>query len=99
MEQTIILEVRDKARAVDLAVEQVNASKLAKETEAKNYEAQKERYVAGQVSTHDMLDYQDKLSTAQLDYIQSLIAYNVALVELDKSQGLTLTNNKVQLEE
>ena len=98
LEQSIILEVRDRVREVDLAVEQVNASKLAKEAETKNFEAQKERYVAGQVSTHDLLDYEDKLSQSELDYIKSMVDYNVALVQLDKSQGLTLINNRIQLE-
>ncbi len=98
LEQSIILDVRDKVRGVDLVIEQVKATKLAKESQLKNYEAQKERYAAGQVSTHDMLDYQDKYARAVLDYMSSLIDYNIALVNLDKSEGLTLEKNNVKLE-
>jgi outer membrane protein TolC len=77
----------------------VDVAKLSKEKETQNYEAQKERYAAGQVSTHDMLDYQDKLSQAELDYVKALIDYNIALINLDKSRGLTLVKNDIKLEE
>ena len=97
LEQNIILEVRDKVRDVDIQARQVEAAKLARDKEAKNYEAQKERYAAGQVSTHDMLDYQEKLAQAELDYAKSLIDYNVALINLDKSQGLTLAKNNIKV--
>lgn len=99
LEQNIILEVRDKARAVDIQMRQVKAASLSKEKEEQNYVAQKERYAAGQASTHDMLDYQEKLADAQLDYVKALIDYNIALINLDESQGLTLVKNNVKLEE
>jgi len=99
LEQDIILEVRDKVRGVDIQYRQVEAAKVAKEKETKNYEAQKERYAAGQISTHDMLDYQDKLAQADLDYIKALIDYNVAIINLDKTEGLTLVKNDIILEE
>ncbi len=99
LEQEIILEVRDKVRAVDIQMRQVEASKLSKEKETQNYEAQKERYAQGQVSTHDILEYQESLAQAELDYIKSLIDYNVAIINLEKSEGLTLLKNNVRLEE
>jgi outer membrane protein TolC len=46
-----------------------------------------------------MLDYQDKLSQAELDYLRALLDYALALIALDKSQGLTLTKNNIQIEE
>ena len=99
LEQNIILEIRDKVRLAKTQIQQVDVAKLSKEKEAQNYEAQKERYAAGQVSTHDMLDYQDKLSQAELDYVKALIDYNIALIDLDKSQGITLAKNNIKLEE
>jgi outer membrane protein TolC len=99
LEQNIILEIRDKVRLAKTQKQQVDVAKLSKEKETQNYEAQKERYAAGQVSTHDMLDYQDKLSQAELDYVKALIDYNIALINLDKSRGLTLVKNDIKLEE
>ena len=34
----------------------------------KNYEAQETRFRAGLVSTHDILDYQEKLARAEVNY-------------------------------
>ena len=99
LEQNIILEVRDKVREVDIQYRQVEAAKILKEKETKNYQAQKERYAAGQVSTHDMLDYQEKLAQAELTYIKALIDYNVAIINLDTAEGLTLAKNDIILEE
>ncbi|MCX5705391.1 MAG: TolC family protein [Candidatus Omnitrophica bacterium] len=99
LEQNIILEIRDKVRLVKARKQHVDVAKLSKEKESQNYEAQKERYSVGQVSTHDMLDYQDKLAQAELDYVNALIQYNIALIDLDKSQGLTLAKNNIKLEE
>lgn len=98
LEQSIILEVRDKVRNVDIQFRVVKAAELALKKEKENYAAQEERYAAGQVSTHDMLDYQDKLSRAELDHVRALIDYNIILCELDRVQGLTLEKNGIQLE-
>ncbi|MFA4993151.1 MAG: TolC family protein [Candidatus Omnitrophota bacterium] len=99
LEQNIILDVRDKVRLAKTQYRQVGAAKVSLEKETQNYEAQKERYAAGQVSTHDILDYQDKLAQSELDYFKALVDYNVALINLDKSQGLTLAKNNINIEE
>jgi outer membrane protein TolC len=98
LEDNIILEVRDRVRQTDTGYRQIITSRVAREKEVQNYTAQKERYVAGQVSTHDLLDYQDNLSTAELDYIQSLVGYKIALFELERAEGLTLVKNDIKLE-
>ncbi|MFA4843025.1 MAG: TolC family protein [Candidatus Omnitrophota bacterium] len=97
LEQNIIFDVRDRVREVNIQARQVEVSKLYQDKEGENFRAQKERYAEGQVSTHDMLDYQDKLSRAQLSYLKALVEYNVALISLDKSEGLTLVKNDVKL--
>ena len=99
LEQAIILEVRDKVRNVEIQYRVVKAAELALEKERENYAAQSDRYAAGQVSTHDMLDYQDKLSRAELDQVRALVDYNIILAELDKVRGVTLESNGIILEE
>ncbi len=98
LEQNIIFDVRDRVREVNIKSRQVEVAKLYQDKEEENFQAQKARYAEGQVSTHDMLDYQDRLSRAQLSYLKSLVEYNVALINLDKSEGLTLVKNNVTLE-
>lgn len=99
LEHNIILDVRDKVRNVEVQRRQVEAARFYRDTEVKNYEAQKKRFNAGQVSTHDMLDYQDKLSEAKLQYLSALIDYQIALIRLARSEGLTLVKNGVRIEE
>lgn len=99
LEQNIILDVRDKVREVDIQYRQVQASRMFYEKETQNYEAQKERYAVGEVSTHDMLDYQDQLAQAERGYVKSLIDYNIAVITLEQSEGLTLAKNDIKIEE
>lgn len=99
MEQKIILDVRDKVREVDLQYRQVRANRVSRQKEQENYKAQMERYRAGQASTHDILDYQNKLSLSELTYTTALIDYNIAVINLDKAEGLTLARNNIKLEE
>lgn len=98
LEDDIILEVRDKVRKTETEYRQVVTARISREKEAQNYAAQKERYVAGQVSTHDLLDYQDNLSSAELDYVKSMVNYKIALITLEKSEGMTLVKNDIKLE-
>lgn len=99
LEQKIIQEVRDRLRKLKIQIRQVEAVRLAKEKEIQNYKAQKERFYAGQINTHDMLEYQDQLSGAELDYVKALIDYNVAVIELHRVEGITLVKNNILLEE
>ena len=99
LEQAIIFEVRDAVRGVDLAQREVDASRKRKETEMRRYEAIERRFREGLVSTHDMLDYQEDLSAAEVNYIQALIDYNKALITLDEKVGTTLVKNNITLEE
>ncbi len=99
LEQDIITAVRDKIRDVEIQFRQEKASRVSMEKEKTNYEAQKERYAAGHVSTHDMLDYQEKLSRAEYDHTTALVDYNIALINLDKETGVTLVKSNVKIEE
>jgi len=98
LQDDIILEVRDKVRRMDTGYRQVLTSRISRQKEAENYAAQKERYAVGQVSTHDLLDYQNNLSSAELDYVKSVIAYKISLINLEKSEGMTLVKNDIKLE-
>lgn len=99
LEQSILLDVRDKVRETKVQFRQVKAARIAQEKETQNYQAQKERYVAGYISTHDLLDYQDALAQAETGYVKALIDYAVSLINLDKAKGTTLVKYNVILEE
>lgn len=99
LEEDIILDVRDKTRKVGSQQKQVIAAQLANDKEAENYRAQEERYAAGYVSTHDLLDYQDKLAQSELDLVKAVVNYKIDYANLEKAEGLTLVKNDIKLEQ
>ena len=99
LEQRIILEVRDAVRNVDIAERSVKANRKTLNAEEGTYEAAKERFNAGQLSTHDMLQYQENYDLASLGFLDAVIKYNKALVFLEKTKGTTLTANNIKIEE
>jgi len=98
LQQNIILEVRDAVRGVNLAEKKISTSLKMKETEEARYAAAERRFAEGLISTHDMIEYQEDLSEAQENYIQSLIDYQDSLITLDKKVGVTLVKNDVKFE-
>lgn len=98
LEQDIIFQVRNRVREVEIQYRQMEAAMLASDLEAENYEAYQERYAAGHISTHDILDYHNRLATARLDYIKALIDYQIGLIRLDQAEGMTLVRNNITLE-
>lgn len=98
LEQKIILEVRNAVRDVQIRYRVLEASIKSLEAERKNYEAQETRFRAGLVSTHDILDYQEKLARAEVNFVGSVTEYNQAIVELAKAEGTTLLNDNIRIE-
>ena len=98
LEQNIILQVRDAVRNVDIKYRMLEASTVTKDAEVRNYKAQELRFQAGLVSTHDMVDYQNQLTRAEVNYIKSVIDYNVTLIELAKVKGTMLSEDNITLE-
>ena len=98
LEQTIILEVRDAVRNVEITYKMLGASIKARDAQRSNYEAQETRFREGLVSTHDIVDYQERLALAEIGYIKSVIDYNTAQIELAKAQGTTLIEDKIKIE-
>lgn len=99
LEQKIILDVRNAVRDIDINYRKLEASKISKESEDKNYAAQEMRFKAGLVSTLDIVIYQERLARAEVSYIKSIIDYNVSLIELSRAQGTMLLDDNITLEE
>lgn len=98
LEQRIILEVRNAVRDVGIKLRVLDASRKNKDAEIKNYEAQSARFKAGLVSTHDIIDFQEKLARAEVNYAASVIEYNKSLIELARAEGMTLAYDNIKIE-
>jgi len=99
LEQSIILELRDVTRWVDINSRKVKTAKKRRETEQKRYNAAKERFRAGLLSTHDKLEYQEDYESAEVNYLKAIIDYNKSLNKLKKVTGTTLVRNNIKVEE
>ncbi len=99
LEQKIILDVRNAVRDIDINFRKLEASKISKDSEDKNYSAQELRFKAGLVSTLDIVIYQERLARAEVSYVKSIIDYNVSLIELSRAQGTMLLDDNITLEE
>ncbi|MDO8536460.1 MAG: TolC family protein [Candidatus Omnitrophota bacterium] len=99
LEQKIILDVRNVVRDIDINYRKLEASKISKESEDKNYAAQEMRFSSGLVSTLDIVIYQERLARAEVSYVKSIIDYNVSLIELSRAQGTMLFDDNITLEE
>jgi len=99
LEENIVLEVRDSIRQLELQQKQIEVAKKRKEMETKSYLAQESRFKEGLISTHDLLDFQERLAQSELEYVRALIDYELALIRLDEVTGLTLTKNNVRIED
>ncbi|MDP3788931.1 MAG: TolC family protein, partial [Candidatus Omnitrophota bacterium] len=98
MEQNIILQIRDAVRNIDIKYRMLEASGDTKKAEERNYEAQELRFKAGLVATKDMVDYQERLTRAQVNFIKSVIDYKITLIELAKVKGTMLSEDNIILE-
>jgi len=98
LEQTILLDIRRCLRDLDTQARHEEAARLASDLAAKHYAIQEERYAGGQVSTHDMLDYQNRLAFARQDHVKSRIDCQIARVRLDQAEGGTLARYNIILE-
>ncbi|MBU4376264.1 MAG: TolC family protein [Candidatus Omnitrophica bacterium] len=98
LEQNIILQIRDAVRNIDIKYRMLEASGETKKAEERNYEAQELRFKAGLVGTKDMVDYQERLTRAQVNFIKSVIDYKITLIELAKVKGTMLEEDNITLE-
>jgi outer membrane protein len=99
LEQKIILDVRNVVRNIDINYRKLEASKISRESEDKNYAAQELRFKAGLVSTLDIVIYQERLARAEVSYVKSIIDYNISLIELSRAIGTMLLDDNITLEE
>ncbi|MFQ5720072.1 MAG: TolC family protein [Acidobacteriota bacterium] len=86
-----VIEVRNRARAVDNAVERVKAARVNVGLQRERLEAENKRYENGMTTTFDLFLFQDDLTRAESQVIAALVDYNKALADLEAAKG-TLTS-------
>lgn len=86
LELQVTAQVREAARQVDTSLKRVEATRKAREFSEKRYEAEQKRINVGLSTTFQLVQAQRDLSSARLAELNSIIAYNRALVGFDAVQ-------------
>jgi len=97
LENQIRIEVRNAQFAVQQNRASVEAAQAAVELGKQSLDAEQKKYALGASTTTLVLQNQRDLTQAQSNLVTAKASYEKARVELDRSTGLTLTNNGILL--
>ena len=88
MQVQIVAEVRQAARNVDTAFQRVQATQKARDANQKQYDAEQRRFTVGMSTNYDVLLKQQSLAVALNNELAAMIAYNQALIDLERVQRI-----------
>ena len=94
-DQTIEMDVRNAAQAVDTAQKRVVASRAARESAEQQLAGEQKLYEVGRSTTFLLLQRQQELTDSRTAELQSQTDYNKALADLQRATGSTLRVNNV----
>jgi outer membrane protein TolC len=86
LELQVTAQVRDAGRQVETTLKRVEATRKAREFGEKRYDAEQKRINVGLSTTFQLFQAQRDLATARLAELNSIIAYNRALVNFEAVQ-------------
>lgn len=86
----IQLEVRMAYLDVQEAEKRIHTSQVSVDKAEEDFKIARVRYRAGVGTNLDVMDAQVALTTAKMNYVQSLYDYNTSKAELDRAMGITI---------
>ena len=97
--ETIAVDVRGTARAMETAAREIGASRTAREAAEQNLTAERKRYENGMTTNFNVLQIQQQLSDARVSEIQALVGYNKAVANYHRAVGDLLEIRRITVEE
>ncbi|MGH7897236.1 MAG: TolC family protein [Candidatus Binatia bacterium] len=94
----VTLEVRRTIADVRASSKRITATRLARELAAETLDQQRKRYEVGLSTTKDLLDFQQRLTSARAEEIRALVDYNVSVASLRQAEGTLLEQFDIVLE-
>jgi outer membrane protein len=95
LEQTIEVEVRNAAQAVEITRRQVMAARAGRESAEIQLAGEQKRYRTGLSTTFLVLQFQNQLVNARTAEIRAEANYNQAIANLQRATATTLRANNV----
>ncbi len=98
-DESIQLEVRTALLSLQAAEKNIQTTSVAVEQAKEDYKIAQVRYAAGVGTNLDVMDAEEKLTTAQTNYYTALYNYNTSKAALDKAMGLPVDLDSVKYQE
>lgn len=99
LDQDLVVEVRAAVRAVETSRESVAISGLATRLSERQYELERARFNAGLSTSRRVLEAQDDLELARVNELQSQVNLRIALADLQRLEGSSLTRFRIVLDQ
>ena len=96
---SVMTEVRQAARGVRTAAQQIDSARVSSRLALENLEAQRKRYENGLATSFEVLEIQEDLSQARSREVSAIAGYRRALVAYFQAMGTLLEENGVELED
>jgi outer membrane protein TolC len=98
LEENVTVEVKRAITNLESLVIGIESTRIARELAEENLRNQQARYDVGLATTKDLLDFQDRLTSARALEIIALTGYRTALAELWRAQGTLLEERGILVE-
>jgi outer membrane protein len=96
--QQIALEVRNALTQVEMNKARIEAAQKARELAERRLDAEQKKFDLGASTIRFVLEEQRNVAQAQTDELQSLVNYTKSLVDFDRSVGMTLKKNNIEID-
>ena len=93
----ITLEVRLALRALRTARERINVTGTTLRSEQEKLRSEQKRFEVGISTAFQVLEFQEDLANSQSTHLRSVVDYNVALIELERSTATILDSYGVSM--
>lgn len=95
----IATEVRQAVRAVQTAAQQIEASRISREFQEKNLDAERKRYENGMSTSFQITQIQEELTRARSREVAAVINYRVVLASYYRATGRLLDVEGVAIDD
>ena len=96
IKEIIRLEVRMAIRAIQTNRELIAAWSVAIDSERAKLDSQQQRFNVGFATIFEVLEFQEDLAESQVLYLQSVVNYNKAMIELQRIKASFLSDYRIE---
>lgn len=96
--QGIALEVRNAITQVEMNRARIETAQITHQLAQQRMEAEQTKFTLGTSTLRFVLEEQRNVAQAETNELQSIVNFTKSLVDLDKSMGMTLRKNNIEID-